>query len=413
MKSLTTRQAVLLLIFTMLSTKIQRMPALLSQEFGKNGWLYLIISLIFDTIMVSLILRISFITNGKTLYRTLQIRCGKTIAILYSFIIAIFFFAKILTPFRGTHEFFVGAIFDDLDWEWFCIIFILLVMYMASCGANQIGRAAEIFNIFILIGFIGAMALAVPTARFDRILPIEIFSFKQYSMGSMKLSPWISDFVIILFFIGRVKENKFKTAILTSYIITTLFIVFFCMTFYSIYDNLASYPNVAISAITEFSLLSFNLGRIDWVVVLFAMISSVLSTGLFALIACESFAECTGLPKKWIAFFIGTFIYILDVFVFLNIEMYVNFCFKYYSWFALSVSYFMLIALWLLLEITKNKKIKNIFYPYHIKAKSLQELRIKQWNNLFQKYKYKSPKLTAQRNSILLQKRNAKREQVK
>ena len=91
MKELTTRQAVILLTITQISTKIHRMPAVLSQEFANNGWIYLMLSLIPDLLILLIVLRISVLTKGRTIYQVLSMKVGKPIAIIYSLIIGLFF----------------------------------------------------------------------------------------------------------------------------------------------------------------------------------------------------------------------------------------------------------------------------------------------------------------------------------
>lgn len=387
MKSLTTRQAVFLMVLAQVSTKIQRMPAILSQNFGRNGWLFLLLSLIPDALTLLVVLRISVLTKGKTISQALSSRCGKPVAKIYLIIIALFFLFKVTTPFKGTHEFFVSTIFDFLEWKWFSIIFLVLIAYMAASGLNRLGRTAEILWFFILLGYVGVMVLSVPTARFYRILPIELFSAKEFFAGAKHLTAWLGDFVLVLFFVGRVKENKFKTAIFSSFVITSIFVAFFCLTFYAVFDNLSTLPNVAISSITEFSLLSINLGRIDWILVLFAMSTSVISCGLFALVSCESFSEATSLPKKAISIVIASTIYILDIYILHNAETFLNFAYNIASWFVLFVNFVLPIFVWIALVATKNKKSKYDFYPFLIRPKSMQELKIKQWNKLKSKNK--------------------------
>lgn len=393
MKELTTRQAVILLTITQISTKIHRMPAVLSQEFANNGWIYLMLSLIPDLLILLIVLRISVLTKGRTIYQVLSMKVGKPIAIIYSLIIGLFFLYKITTPFKGIHEFFVSAVFDNLEWKYFSVIFLLLISFMAANGLYRIGRTGEVLSFFILIGFIGVLALAVPTARFSNILPTEIISFKQYSMGGKTLTAWLADFITVLYFVGRVKENKFKLSISISFIISSLAIIFFCITFYSIYDNLSTYPNVAISAITEFSLLSSNLGRIDWILVLFVMAGSVLTTGLYAQFSCESFHEATKFSKKSVAVFLVAFLYIIDNYIFTDSEKFLNFAFIYASWFVLFVNYVLPLMLWIILELVKNKNPKYAYYPYQIRKKSYSELKLKQWNSL-------TPKQTNKRRLI-------------
>lgn len=382
MKQLTTRQAVILLSMAMFATKIQRMPAVLAQIFSQNGWIFLCLEVLFNSLFLLVVLRISVLTKGKTVHQALSAKFGRTIAIIYSLLISLFFFLKMSTPIKGIHEFFVSAIFDDLDWKWFSIILVLLLIFMGSCGLNRIGRTSEIVSYFALFGFVGVMALAVPTARYNTLLPIVFPSSDQIATGVKDLTVLTTDFVLVLFFVGRVKENKFKTAITVSYLVTAVAIIFFCITYYCIYNNLATYPPIAISSITEFSLFALSLGRIDWICVLLVISSSVVAAGLFTNVSVESFAEATSLPKKSIAFVVGVVVYVLDVFVFADIQKFAYILFNYFSWGILFVDYVVPILVWLLLGAAKRKNNRYPFYPYKIRPKSLKELHARQLSNL-------------------------------
>ena len=381
MKSLSTRQSIIILTFAILSTKIQRFPALLSQEFGNMGWLFVLLGLVIDLPFVLIALRISSLTKGKTVFQALSLRCGKPIAIAFAIIGSLFLVIKMGAPYKGTHEFFISAIFDNLNWEWFSLLFVVFLIVVAAGELNRIGRTAEILWLFAIIGFVGMTVLGSLTASFSNLLPISNIAAKSLFKGIKIFNQWTTDFVIILFFIGRVKENKFKTAIISTYVITLLFSCFFCTIFYANFSHLSTIPDVAISAVIEFSLLGVSLGRIDWFLALLSMSSSVLTLGFFACAATECFCDATTLPKKYVAIALGSICYFLDTKIFTSPAIFVNYYTNYITYFVLATNYVVIPLIWLLLELTKNKTTsKCVLYRVH--KKSLQELRLKMWTSL-------------------------------
>lgn len=386
MKSLSTRQSVIILSFVMLCTKIQRFPAFLSQEYGNRGWIFLLLSLAFDIPFILIALRISVLTKGKTIFQALSIKCGKLAAILYSFFGALLLMVKMGTPYKGTHEFFVSAIFDNLNWDWFSIIFVLLIIFVAAGELNRIGRTAEVMFLFALTGFVGMIVLGTSTAQFEKLLPLEFFKPLEFFRGIKIFNQWTSDYIIVLFFVGRVKENKFKTAILSTYAITLVFSAFFLAVFYANYENLSIMQDVGISAVTEFSLFSLPLGRVDWILVLFAMSSSLIAVCFLACAAVIGFNEATKIPKKYIAVAFGIACYLLDTKVFTSASIFANYYTNYITYFLLSINYIIMPIIWIALAITKNKK-NNIIVPYRPHKNSLAELRLKQFNNLSRRVK--------------------------
>ena len=386
MKSLSTRQSVIILSFVMLCTKIQRFPALLAQNFGQSGWIFLLLSFVFDIPFVLITLRISVLTKGKTIYQALSQKCGKAAGILYAFFGALLLVVKMGTPYKGTHEFFVSAIFDNLNWNWFSIIFVMLIVLVAAGELNRIGRTAEILFLFAVVGFVGMITLGTSTAVFERLLPLEFFGPLKFFHGFKIFNQWISDYIILLFFVGRVKENKYKTAALSAYAITFIFSTFFVAVFYANYDKLAIMQDVGISAVTEFSLFSLPLGRIDWILVLFAMSSSVVAVCFLACAAVIGFYEATKIPKKYIAIILGVICYILDTKIFTSAAVFVDYYTNYITYYVLAINYIIMPIIWISLSITKNKK-NNIFIPYRPHKNSIAELRLKQFNNLCRRTK--------------------------
>ena len=381
MKSLSTRQSVIILSFAILATKIQRFPALLSQEFGSMGWLFVLLCLILDLPFILIALRLSVLTKGKTIYESLSSRCGKPVAIFFAIVGSLFLIIKMGAPYKGTHEFFVSAIFDNLNWEWFSLLFIILIVVIAAGEINRIGRTAEILSSFAIIGFIGMIALGSSTATFSNLLPLSNITSLSFFSGVKKFNQWTTDYLIILFFIGRVKENKFKSAIISTYIIILLFTCFFCAVFYANFAHLSTLPDVAISAVVEFSLFGLSLGRIDWFLALLSMSSSIVTLGFLACAATESFCDAVPVPKKYVALSLGILCYILDTKIFTSASIFIDYYTNYITYFVLATNYIVTPSIWILLAATKNKK-TNIFVPFKVHKKSLQELRLKEWCGL-------------------------------
>lgn len=385
MKELSTRQAIILLVFAIISTKIQRFPAILAEYFGKNGWLFLLFDLAIGTAMLLVVLRISVLSKGKTIHQKIAQKFGKPFSCVFSILLSMFFLLKLATPYKGTHEFFVTAIFDELDWKWFSFLFLLLILFIASNGLNRIGRTAEIFSYFVALGFLGVIVLALTTTNFENLLPIEIFSAQKFFDGIKRFVQWNSDVFLVAFFIGRVKEHKFKTAMATTYVITSVIIIFAYIIFYGIYDNMSTLPNVGILALTEFSLLSQDIGRVDWFLALFVMLSSVVTTGLFALIASECLSFALNLPKKYISVAVVLFLFVMDIYVFKTAESFINISFNYLSWFIVAINFVIIPLVWLLLEFSKNKPNKVNYFAFKTQPKSIMKLRLKLWKGLRKK----------------------------
>ena len=92
-----------------------------------------------------------------------------------------------------------------------------------------------------------------------------------------------------------------------------------CACYYSLYGNVVGYQTNAISSLTQFSLLELDIGRVDYFLVLFEQISTIISASAYLYFASLCFCKAFNITKLvWVALVVGTINYLLDIFVFRN-----------------------------------------------------------------------------------------------
>ncbi len=322
-------QAIILVIICVLATKLQRLPSIISYSVGRDGWFVLLILGILDLIYLMISLWF-FNRHNQTsnLYEVLVKSGGKFFAKLFLLFLATYFFIMAVLPFAAIHDLFANILFDELNYTYFGLIFLFVVMFMALKGIQTLGRQGEIYVGIIGVGIIGVLLLSIPVTQIDRILPMLDISATKIVKEVLYNSLWFGDFMIIFFITGMVnmrKNEKLGWRLFLPYAILVLIIIPSAyVVFYSIYNNLAGFKTNAISSLTQFSLLTLDIGRVDWFLVLFEQISTILSSSVFVFITATCLCKTLGIKKQSILIILlSSALFIIDVFVFVNMDLFI------------------------------------------------------------------------------------------
>ena len=323
---LSKKQVVVFLLICMLSTKIQRLPSYISYFAKQDGWLVFLLFMLMDMVFVMLACNIVKWCQDTSLYEALKESLGTVIAKGIMLLLTIFFFFKCNLSFKASHEFFGNVLFDRLSWEFFSLLLSLVVIFMVQKGLSTIARTNEIFYRFIMLGFIGALALGAFTTKFENILPFFYQNASFLSTSVIETALWFSEYLLLIAMAGKIKKedrNLKKPLVLLTLCMGLLF-SFMYVVFYSLYQNVAGLQIHALSSITQFSLLGLDIGRIDWFLVLLSTFSTVLAAACYMYFAVDCMRNCLGLQASKYGFLV-TYILVLgvwalDIFVFNKIE---------------------------------------------------------------------------------------------
>lgn len=342
-KQLTVWQCTILLSLCLISTKFQRFPALLAEDYGRNGWVFLLAVLSIELLFVWLIVSTLTKFKDKTLFEVIEERLGKVVKIIICTLLAVYFFFKAVITYRGTHEFFANMLFDKLSWFYFSILFVLLLIVMVGGGLNGIGRSAELYSYIIGVGLIASIVLGAIKTDLWNILPIMDVEPKEFITDSIKYLPWLGDYLVILFFIGNVKLDKSPTKpLMISYGVSSLVVVIVYVIFYCINESLAVYQANALSAITQYSLIGLGVGRPDWFLVLFVFISTIIANAFYVYSYTLSVAEIFKFKRSYLLITIMVLIlFVIDNFILKNIQSSIDFIQDYVGYLALAVGVIM------------------------------------------------------------------------
>lgn len=319
------RQAILLILLCTLSTKLERLPNIVSVMARQDGWLVLLICGFIDCLMLLVAIWFFNRHNNKKegAFEVLKFGAGNFFARFLYFFVAVYFMAKTVLPFEAVRELFASVLFDKVNYVYFGILFVAVTIFVVNRGIRTIGREAEIYMPLVFIGAVGIVILGITSANFSRLLPLFTTRPNVIIEEVLKCSPWFGDYLILFIISGMVdmkKGDKIGASLFFSYFCVVCLIVPLCVAiFYSLYGEAVGYQTNAISSITQFSLLEFDIGRVDYFLVLFEQLSVIISASAYLYFAAFCFCKSLGIKKLvWVAIAVGTINYLLDVFLFRN-----------------------------------------------------------------------------------------------
>lgn len=365
-KQLTTNQACVLLSVCLLSTKIQRLPALLVEDFGRDSWIMFFIMLIIDFLIAILFIHFLVELKDKTLFEFLEEKIGRVGKIIVSIMLLSYFLAKSIITYKGIHEFFANVLFDKLPWKYFSILFILVLLIMVFGGLNSLGRSAELYSFIIGFGIFTTLLLGVGEVKLINLLPVLDCDFGAYLKDVLKYQPWMGDFMVLPMFFGNVKITKSpKIRLSTAYITAGLIGVVEIVFFYGINQYLSVYQSNALSGITHYSLIGLGIGRPDWFLVLFVLISKIIATGFYVFSYTKCVCEIFGVQKNYTVQGISVVsLYFIEYYLFKNLENSANYyrnviC---YIMFGISVVIILLLSILVCVKTRKRTEKPSGFY---------------------------------------------------
>jgi len=312
---MTARQFYIILCLFVIATKMQRFPSLLSSEFGKDGYLLILIYAVVNIIGIMLAFFIyKFLNRDKfngeksnILFRFLK----KLTMLATSF----YFIIQALVLFEHVQTIFADTLFDKFAWSVFSLLFLFAIFYLAKTGIKNIALNFELFATLIVGSLIVISVLGVFQSDYSVVLPLETINISEIFGSASKFNIWFGDFFIVLYMLFHTNKPKLSKTIL-FYSLSMVFVLFLVITFYGIYGSYAAVQSGLISSITEQSMLGVNIGRVDWFLILIAEIGTILSCSVCIYFANKTLSAVFPKVKPlYLAILIAAAFYVLNVFV--------------------------------------------------------------------------------------------------
>ena len=311
---MTSRQFYIVFWLIVVSLKVQKMPSMMYEFMGKDFYLMLVPYIIINILGILLAFFVLKRTQQQTLSQPSGSGIGNVLKRILVFFIAIYFLAQALLLYETTRNLFEHILFDNLSWVVFSLLLLAVVFFLAYTGIGNIAAGAELYFYVVLFGYLLIAAFGASKADFSFIFPLETISAKPIIDNFVRFNVWFGDFFLVLFLGKHANGIKIKWTMLTYALAMGLVVLLF-LEFGGLYGDYVVMKPSLLSTITEQSLLDLNIGRVDWFLILFAEIGSVLSCGVCVYFSkkCMEFA-LPKVKKTFLLVVICVALYLINVF---------------------------------------------------------------------------------------------------
>ena len=316
MKQLKSRQVCLFIIAFFPILKIFMLPSILAKHAFEDMWISAIINIALEFISLVLILRACRLAKCN-FYQLLENNLGKFGAKILLLLYFAFFMLKTIIPLNEQKDYIVLTLYTLMPNKLYFLPTFVLIFYFCTKPLRVVGRASDLLWFFTIIGLALLVALAIPNANLEAILPVGAQGLKNILVGSYLSFNWFGDCVYLLFFIGEfVCTKKDTVKIILSFLLASLLIVVFMILFYCVFTSIAFRQRFALTEISKYTAVINNIGRFDYIGIVFILFSNIFALCLPMFFSCKILNYVFSINNKWISPLIVVLIQALILIVF-------------------------------------------------------------------------------------------------
>lgn len=279
--------------------KIVTAPAVFSSYCNEKLWQPFLILLAFDLAFFCVIFAIATKNPSKTFFQILCENYSPSFAKTIMFFYALFFLARSFLPIIEQKEFIENAFYETLPQAPVFYPVFAVTFYLCLKGIKSLGRVSQLLVISSGVGIFLILFLSLLTGNFFSLFPIFAFSSKSAPICALNGLSWFNDSIYLLFFIGGFKPSKKnKRCIILSFLFSSFIILFFFLTFYSIFSYIAPTQKLALNSMSIFGVTLVNVGRFDYIALFLLALSSVVSISLPIVIATQCLKDCFSIKNS-------------------------------------------------------------------------------------------------------------------
>ena len=298
---LKSRQVCLFFIAFMPLTKLFMLPSVLAGINGEDMWISTVINVLIDFVTL-FILTISARRAKTNFYGLLENSFGKIGSkVILSFYL-LYFILKAVLPLNEQKDYVEYTLYTLMPTSYYFLPFFIAAFYICVKNLRVIGRASDIMWIITAVGIIVLFSLSISNADFGALLPVGAKGLANTVKGSYFSLAWFGDSVYLVFFIGEFVCNKKDCLkIMLSYAVGAFIVIAFMIIFYCIFTSIAHRQRFALTEISKYTTVINNIGRFDYLGILFLLLSNIFSLSLPLFFACKILNYVCGFSKKWIS----------------------------------------------------------------------------------------------------------------
>jgi len=218
------RQAIFLIIITIISTTNLLLPTMIYGEAKQDSWLSVVVVTVFGVIAACIITSLGLMFKDKTIVQYSEIIAGKVPGKVIGLIYCVFFIHTDIVIVREFSEFLAGSFLTQTPILVFSAGIILASVYAVRNGLEVISRVNEIvFPLFITV-FIGIFALTFSYMEFKNLTPVLADGLMPVAKGAYLQALFFGETIVMAMFIPylNIPQKARRSSIIAVFVIGLL-----------------------------------------------------------------------------------------------------------------------------------------------------------------------------------------------
>lgn len=259
-------QLALLLLILLPGGKYISLPVILATQVGRDSWIVVALLLLFDLVALSMLLwGIRHNVNKYNFVQILDSSIGVVGRIVVLVIMLCWLSLRMITLATSMYNVFYVAFGIKANWLGYVLPLIAVMLFLISRGFMCIARLNQILSPLIFIAVLSIIVYPLLTVDKSNLLPI-LSGGADSVLGSLLGNNfWFADYFFLYFVLGDIKITKGSSAfVLFCFGVGALLCVAMNGVFIALYGALAPYTDLAMSKVSQYSLVLSSSGRLDW-----------------------------------------------------------------------------------------------------------------------------------------------------
>ncbi len=297
---LKTRQICLFFIAFLPLGKFFMMPSVIAGITGEDCWISVLINILIDFAVFSVLLYVAKKSDAN-IYTLLSRSLGKTLSKIVLILYVIYFLLKSVLSIYEQKEYVESTIYLNAQNVFYFLPFFIAAFFLCVKKLRILGRAADVFFLITLIGYVLLIALSINNLDLASVLPIGANGFTNIIKGSYKSINWFGDAVYFAFFIGEFKfGKKDRIKLSLSYVISCIMTLLFILVFYSVFTYISFRQRYALTETSKYTTVINNLERFDYFGISCILLSNVIGAALPVFFCSKILCKLIDIKRKWI-----------------------------------------------------------------------------------------------------------------
>ena len=216
-KKISTKQLVFFLVTTVISTADVFLPSFVALAAKQDSWISIIISFLVSSSIFVFYYKLAMMFKEEILFSYVDKIVGSFLGKVISFLYLLFILHGISLVMRELIEIMVNAFMPHTPPIVFYVVLMVSVMYTVSKGFLAIVKLNELLFPFGMLLLAFVIALDLPKVDMRNFLPILENGIMAPIIGSVLITPFMLETVIILFIFPHIsqKEKALKGGIIS------------------------------------------------------------------------------------------------------------------------------------------------------------------------------------------------------